>query len=406
MYSQGHRTVVGVLWRSCAFLAAVTACGISKGALLTNFSASYALYQQLSADVADFDVDADIDGVDVLMWQRGLGKSGQFIGPLGDADRNGFINAADFNFWKTQFGGHVTASPSVGFKLYFDPKGIVSGRVTAVLDVPSPLPGQPRLNLGGFTRLVDVDPNYTATAQTIILTPPGRQIMEATVTFSAVDMLNPPAGPATIFGFQAEDNRPELGLSDIHTKFEFRAGDFISIFDPANGQTTTFNNSQLGPQDMTLAAPLVLDVNTLTGAVSMRSSSSVPVDINYYEISSLAGSLNAGGWISLDDGEGSDPPGVGWEEAGGAGATVLAESNFTGTLQLNSGPSQSLGHAFNEVAGFRDLRFFYTTPQGALIPGEINYNTGSPAGSVPEPGCLGLALLGFVGVAARERGTG
>src|SRR5262245_49243757 len=136
MLRSNRRRVVGVLVRTIAGTLIVLSCSTSHGALLTNFAASYALYQQLGVDVADFDADADIDGVDLLMWQRGIGRNGQFISPYGDADRNGFVNNDDYSFWKTQFGGHVVISSSVGFKLFFDPQGIVSGSVTAVLDVP------------------------------------------------------------------------------------------------------------------------------------------------------------------------------------------------------------------------------------------------------------------------------
>lgn len=382
---------------------ALSASAVSQGALQKNFAGSYALYQQCTMPAADFDDDDDVDGLDFLMWQRGRGQSGQFITTYGDADRNGFVNQGDFGSWKGQFGGIVPLSDSQCFKLYFDPEGIVSGSVTLVLDVPRQL-GQTRLDLGGMTGLIDLHPGYTATVQTATVpSPPTRQVIEARVAFQAVNALNPPAGPVTIFGFQAEDNQPQLGPGGMQARFEFREGDFISLFNPDNGQTTMFNNTELATQPLLLSPQLILDVNTLTGAVSIRNPAALPVNINYYEITSLAGGLDAGGWASIDSTEG-DPPGIGWDEAGGASAAVLAESNFAGTLQLDSmTPTQSLGSAFNEVAGIRDLRFFYSTPEGALIPGEINYNTTSPVGAVPEPNCLSLALVGLAGMAASRR---
>lgn len=404
MYVLNRRAVIGVVERCMLCLVALSTCAVGQGALLKNFAGSYALYQQCTTPAPDFDADNDVDGLDFLMWQRGQGQAGQFITSYGDADRNGFVNQVDYGSWKGQFGGIVPLSDSLCFKLYFDPEGIVSGSVTLVLDVPNPQPGQTRLDLGGMTGLVDLHPGYTATVQmATVLSPPGRQIIEAQVAFQAVNALIPPAGPVTIFGFQADDNQPQLGPGGVQARFEFRAGDFITLFNPDNNQTTTFNNTELATQPLVLAVPLVLDVNTLTGAVSIRNSSSAPVNINYYEITSLAGGLDAIGWTSIDSTEGGDPPGVGWDEAGGASAAALAESNFSGTLPLNTLQSRSLGHAFNEGAGIRDLRFFYSTPQGALIPGVINYNTTSLAGAVPEPGCLGLVFLSFVGVAARRR---
>jgi hypothetical protein len=153
-------------------------------------------------------------------------------------------------------------------------------------------------------------------------------------------------------------------------------------------------------------APLVLDVNISTGNARFRNpaSSGVPMTIltNYYEITSLAGTLNPTGWTSLDDGE-MDPPGLGWEEAGGASAFALSESNLGGVLELENGQTRSLGHAFSELRGNRDLRLNYRTPQGALIAGQINYSATAPIGAVPEPSALYLTLFGVLGAVRRGR---
>ena len=60
---------------------------------------------------ADFDSDGDIDGEDFLIWQRGLGATGQTSNANGDADGNGTVEGSDLEFWKDQFGG---ASSIVG----------------------------------------------------------------------------------------------------------------------------------------------------------------------------------------------------------------------------------------------------------------------------------------------------
>jgi hypothetical protein len=96
-----------------------------------------------------------------------------------------------------------------------------------------------------------------------------------------------------------------------------------------------------------------------------------------------------------------DPQGVGWDEAGGSDAMALAESRFDGALVVSAGLVQLLGAAYNPSSNLRDLVFLYGTPQGSLIPGEINYITGAPASGLPEPSGLGLALLALAFTTAR-----
>jgi hypothetical protein len=59
------------------------------------------------ADSADFDRDGDVDGADLLTWQRGLGVGTTNV--AGDADYNGAVNAADLAVWTEQFGQQLGA---------------------------------------------------------------------------------------------------------------------------------------------------------------------------------------------------------------------------------------------------------------------------------------------------------
>jgi hypothetical protein len=272
-----------------------------------------------------------------------------------------------------------------------------------VLDVPFVF-GDTRFGLGADTRLVDVHQGYTAQATTPVILPPalGRQQLETTVTFQALNPTNPPAGPVTIFGFQVMDLFPGQNVSDFKGKFEFRPGNFITTFDPATNTSETRNDTQLTDVlSIDVVAPLILDVNLTSGEVTMRSTANLPISLNYYEITSLGGGLNPTGWLSLADTE-MNPPGVGWDEAGGSDATALAESRLDGALEINPGLVQPLGAAYNPVSKLRDLVFLYGTPGGSLIPGEINYITGAPAAAVPEPSCL-VPALSLVGATARRR---
>jgi hypothetical protein len=53
--------------------------------------------------------------------------------------------------------------------------------------------------------------------------------------------------------------------------------------------------------------------------------------------------------------------------------------------------------AFDALKGYRDLRLFYTTPEGSRIPGEISYVV------IPEPQGLGFVLAAAIGAASRRR---
>jgi hypothetical protein len=109
----------------------------------------------------------------------------------------------------------------------------------------------------------------------------------------------------------------------------------------------------------------------------MLNSQSSPIDLSYYEIRSASGVLNPAAWTSLDDAEGGDPVGTGWDEAGGSNATILSEGNLSSMLTLNgSGGAVSLGSAFT-LGGAHDLSFSYAAPGSpTLTGGFVKYVTG------------------------------
>jgi hypothetical protein len=59
-------------------------------------------------DDADFDDDGDVDGGDVLAWQRGLGAGGD--NSDGDADGDNQVTGADLEIWKDQFAASAVAA--------------------------------------------------------------------------------------------------------------------------------------------------------------------------------------------------------------------------------------------------------------------------------------------------------
>ncbi len=66
--------------------------------LLTNIVEEAALLD------ADFDLDGDVDGNDMLIWQRGFGIDGGATRLQGDADGNGVVDRLDLNRWKSLYG--------------------------------------------------------------------------------------------------------------------------------------------------------------------------------------------------------------------------------------------------------------------------------------------------------------
>src|SRR4029077_2988599 len=53
---------------------------------------------------ADFNGDHIVDGQDLLIWQFGLGLTGQSGNTSGDANRDGTVDAADLIVLQSQFG--------------------------------------------------------------------------------------------------------------------------------------------------------------------------------------------------------------------------------------------------------------------------------------------------------------
>jgi len=62
------------------------------------------LVQSVGAASADFDGDTDVDGDDLLIWQRGVGASTGATRSQGDADGDGNVDSEDRTVWQSQFG--------------------------------------------------------------------------------------------------------------------------------------------------------------------------------------------------------------------------------------------------------------------------------------------------------------
>jgi hypothetical protein len=123
---------------------------------------------------------------------------------------------------------------------------------------------------------------------------------------------------------------------------------------------------------------MFLEVNTTTGQVTLKNQIGQPVNIDYYEVTSEAGSLNATAWNSLQEQNRAGFPagngtGNGWEQFGGADSGVIGESFLRGNSAVANNASIGLGQAFN-VGGTQDLVFRYAEVDSAATPLTGDYN--------------------------------
>jgi len=124
---------------------------------------------------------------------------------------------------------------------------------------------------------------------------------------------------------------------------------------------------------------LELEINTASGFIRLVNTSdefdSVPID--YYEIVSPAGALDADNWNSLDeqnyDANGSGP-GQSWDEAGGADEGVLSEAFLAGNTALAPGGKLSLGRGYGSSTADAGLTFTYRRDDfEEILAGNVHY---------------------------------
>jgi hypothetical protein len=131
--------------------------------------------------------------------------------------------------------------------------------------------------------------------------------------------------------------------------------------------------------DPAISTLLSLEVNTTNGQVRFRNQTGAVVSVDYYEIKSASGALNATAWNSLQEqnlpgypaGNGS---GNGWEQAGGSNSNVVSESYLTGNSAVGNLATVGLGAAYT-TGGAHDITFRYgQTSSAAAVEGDYNNN--------------------------------
>ena len=153
--------------------------------------------------------------------------------------------------------------------------------------------------------------------------------------------------------------------------------DEFRICNHALSPTEIQANFAAGPNPVGL---MEMNVNTVTGEVSIVNAHTAAIAFDYYRVASGAGALNVSSWNSLDA-QNVDAIGAGtgqsWDLLGTPSANEVAEGFLLGATNLAPGTSRSLGKLFDpSVFGTRqegDLEFEFALQGGGLLSATVNY---------------------------------
>jgi trimeric autotransporter adhesin len=205
-------------------------------------------------------------------------------------------------------------------------------------------------------------------------------VSQGVIDQNAFDVSSPYVGYGWFARYIAQ---PGVGPRSVDGKLDAVAfSTFTGSFVPGFGAEGDF---QLDPS---LAPSLVLNlkVNTVSGRTMIVNNTASAISIQGYEVSSALGSLNDGGWISLEDQNldpvmGGDNPGETWQEGGNPSAQGLLEGFLLGSTTLAPGESLWLGNAYDASVAAQDLGFSYRRAgQSGIIDGLIEYDSTAPTG--------------------------
>jgi hypothetical protein len=199
----------------------------------------------------------------------------------------------------------------------------------------------------------------------------------------------------TVQSFEFSLNSPTTytaayGLSSWNGTIPAGAIDGVRVFNNGGGDASdlAFNNLAVGA---TTLVPLTLEANKTTGEVKIKGNPSLAANLNYYQISSVAGALDQIHWNSLDQQnlsavDGSDPGTIagdsvteGWDKDPSATSGLLTEYFLRASgAALTNGGSFSLGQAYNASifgGASGDLQFSYGIAGGPRLTGVVTYVT-------------------------------
>ena len=106
--------------------------------------------------------------------------------------------------------------------------------------------------------------------------------------------------------------------------------------------------------------------------MTFRNEGANTFNVDFYEIRSPGGTLNANGWNSL-----ADQGVAGWGEGGQSDDMLLVEANLTDSTVFGTGANRAIGNGYSAATDARDLQFLYVTSSGIEIDGIVRYVQGS-----------------------------
>jgi glucose/arabinose dehydrogenase len=192
------------------------------------------------------------------------------------------------------------------------------------------------------------------------------------------------------------DAAMQYSLSDLSTTSAYLGRSLFTVDPYFNGTIEEFriHNTALSAADVEqsylngpdLFDALRLEVNTVTGKVTLKNQFVDPLTFDYYRVTSADGALEPAQWDSLHDqnaGAIGSGEGESWDELGTPDTNLVTESFLLGGSTLASGVSLDLGKLYDPwTAGTReegDLVFQYA------LKGEDNLRQGVVSYIVPPP---------------------
>jgi concanavalin A-like lectin/glucanase superfamily protein len=151
--------------------------------------------------------------------------------------------------------------------------------------------------------------------------------------------------------------------------------DDVQIYDDALDQTGIMQ-AMLGDLSSSV---LALQIDPIDGDVQLKNTTTNPITLNSYRITSATNALSAANWNPVANGNElqaqfplGDGTGNGWEMAQSPSNGELVEWYLNGNSTLNANQTLYLGKAFN-AAGMHDVALHYTTADLTVTTGSVEY---------------------------------